>query len=110
MTEHQLQVLFITWCRSHYPGITIFAIPNGGHRHQMVAAKMKAEGVMAGVPDLFVADGKPGLFIELKTASGRLSEPQRNVIDQLRNAGYPVAICYGLDQAKSAFISYLESQ
>ncbi len=110
MTEHQLQVLFIHWCRSHYPETAIFAIPNGGHRHPTVAAKMKAEGVVAGIPDLFVADGRPGLFIELKTASGRLSKKQDEMIEVLRGAGYPVAVCYGLDDAKAAFISYLESK
>lgn len=110
MTEHEIQVSFIAWCKKHYSDVLVWATPNGGHRHPTVAAKLKAEGVLAGVPDLFVADGRPGLFIELKTATGRLSEAQKNMIEKLNTAGYPVAVCYGLDEAKKAFINYLESQ
>ena len=47
----------------------VFAIPNGGHRHIKVAAKLKAEGVKAGIPDIFVAvpnSYSAGLFIEMK--------------------------------------------
>ena len=32
----------------------LFAVPNGGHRHRAVAARLKDEGVKAGVPDLFL--------------------------------------------------------
>ena len=30
----------------------IYHVPNGGHRHKLVASKLKEQGVKAGVPDL----------------------------------------------------------
>ena len=52
--EHQEQKTLIKWCEyKGHPYNLIFAIPNGGQRHKAVAAKLKAEGVKSGVPDLF---------------------------------------------------------
>ena len=55
MSEHDEQVLIFKWARlseGRWPELALlFAIPNGGHRHKAVAAKLKAEGVRAGVPD-----------------------------------------------------------
>ena len=67
--EHKLQCLCVEWFRYWYPKGTIFAIPNGGARNVVTAAKLKAEGVLAGVPDLCVPMarcGFHGLYIELK--------------------------------------------
>lgn len=75
----------------------------------MVTAKLlKDEGVVAGIPDLFVADGRPGLFIEMKEpGKGALSKAQKAVIPQLQRHGYPVVVCYGYDEAKQAFMGYI---
>jgi hypothetical protein len=110
MTENEIQAQFVWWARKQLPDVPIFAVPNGGHRGKTQGAMLKATGVLAGVPDLFVADGRPGLFIELKTATGRLSEAQKGMIEKLNTAGYPVAVCYSLEEAKAAFINYLESK
>src|SRR5512133_1643712 len=44
--------------------------PNGGHRHKAVAAKLKAQGVSAGFPDLItfppIGSTLPILYIEMK--------------------------------------------
>ena len=54
-TEHAIQKAVIQTCRmleGRYPELRyILAIPNGGHRHPAVAAKLKVEGVRgAGYP------------------------------------------------------------
>lgn len=101
MTEHQAQVAFVNWFRLAYPGVLIFAIPNGGLRNKVTAARLKAEGARAGVPDLFVPEWR--LFIEMKKTKaegGRLSQAQREMVVALRKAGYETAVCYGLDEAK----------
>ena len=50
--EHDQQVLLFRWA-SHYRELDcMYAIPNGGHRDVRVAARLKAEGVKAGVPDI----------------------------------------------------------
>lgn len=51
MSEHDQQVAVVEWYDLN--GIPVFAIPNGGIRHKRTAAMLKAEGVKAGVPDLF---------------------------------------------------------
>lgn len=107
MTEHEIQVSLIAWARKCWPDTPIFAIPNGGQRNAVVAAKLKAEGVLAGIPDVLVADGKPGLFVELKTQRGRLSDKQHEQIERLKLIGYPVAVAYGLDDAKQKLMEYM---
>lgn len=77
MTEHEEQKALIewsAWMSNARPELSLmFAVPNGGDRHPAVAAKLKAEGVKAGVPDIFLPvprNGYHGLFIELKELKG----------------------------------------
>jgi len=53
-SEHVEQREFVSWFRKNYKWIRIIAIPNGGQRNIATAARFKAEGVMRGVPDLYV--------------------------------------------------------
>lgn len=109
--EHHHQVAFIAWARCNYPDVLVFAIPNGGARNKLTGFKLKQEGVLAGIPDIFVADGKPGLFIELKQPEkGVISKAQKEVIQRLTHAGYPTVVCYGVDEAKAALTKYLNKE
>lgn len=88
----------------------LFAVPNGGDRHPAVAAKMKAEGVKAGVPDyvLPVARGPfHGLVIELKTATGSASREQKQWLSDLRDQGYRAEVCRGWEQAFNVIKEYI---
>ena len=58
--EHILQVNCVNYFRLRYPKGLIYAIPNGGQRNVIVASKMKAEGVLSGVPDLHIPIAKKG--------------------------------------------------
>lgn len=110
MTEHDHQKLFIAWVRKHYPTVLVFAIPNGEKRDPVTAKRLQEEGVLAGVPDLFIADGRPGLFIEMKEPMrGRVSTAQKEMLPALASAGYSVAVCYGYEEAKTAFLNYRET-
>lgn len=74
----------------------LFHVPNGGQRHTAVAAKLKGQGVKAGVLDLFLPVprfGRHGLWIEMKTATGTLSKSQKDWAEFLRGAGYRVEVC-----------------
>lgn len=113
--EHQEQVYLFNWIaimERQYPELSLlFAIPNGGQRHVLVAMKMKAEGVKSGVPDLFlpVARGNyHGLFIEMKAGKNKTSEKQNVWIENLQKQGYMVEVCYGSDEAQDLLVSYLE--
>ena len=111
--EHEIQVECVRWFRMRFRDEIIYAIPNGGQRNVVVAAKMKAEGVTAGVPDLFVAamrGGYGGLYVEMKKSrvgkrgelvdKGTLSDAQREMIPRLIKKGYKVAVCYCFDDFK----------
>lgn len=112
MTEHQIQCALIRWFRLQYPALAkhLIAIPNGGQRHPAVAAKLKAEGVQAGVFDLFLiksSKGYPGLWLELKTEVGKVSPAQGEFAERAAAEGYCVKVAYGLDEAMAAIGEYL---
>jgi hypothetical protein len=76
----------------------IFAIPNGGARNKATGGILKAEGVLAGVPDLFVPAWR--LFIEMKRRkNGRVSDEQKHVMEKLKEAGYSCIVCHGAEDA-----------
>ena len=97
-TEHEEQRLFVQWFRRSYPGVRIFAIPNGGYRGKTQAAKLKAEGVSSGVPDLFVPAW--ALWIEMKRQKGgSVSLEQKDWHKYLISIGHKVLIAKGFDDA-----------
>ena len=99
-SEHFEQREVVSWFRKKYKGIRIFAIANGGWRSKATAAKLKAEGVSRGVPDLFVP--QCNLWIEMKrTKGGRLSPEQRDWMEYLRKVGSTVLVCHGAEDAKN---------
>lgn len=110
--EHNVQVALIAWFRLQYPALAkhLFAIPNGGARHPVTAAKLKAEGVLPGVADLFLiksSNGYPGLFLELKADKGRVSDHQSAFLERAAAEGYCTRVAFGLDEAIAAIKEYL---
>lgn len=116
--EHEEQVNLIQWAAHaacKYPPLRLlYAIPNGGNRHPVTAAKLKAEGVRAGVPDLCLPVPRgtyAGLYVELKRKQGgSVSEGQREWIHLLTLQGYRVEVCKGWEAARDVIVAYLESQ
>jgi hypothetical protein len=114
-TEHDEQVALFAWATeqaAHWPELAfMYAVPNGGYRHPATAAMLKAEGVKAGVPDIFLPTPRHhwhGLYIEMKRAdrSNHPTTEQSIWIETLRQQGYVVAVCYGCDAAIAAIESY----
>lgn len=107
--EEDEQRNVIIYCA--YAGIPVFAVPNGGSRDRREAARMTAQGVKAGVPDLFIprAAGKyHGLFIEMKREKGgKLSMAQAEWIALLRKEGYAACVCAGFDAARQTIERYM---
>lgn len=120
--EHQQQKILMTrlaalaqnlpryamaWTRTH-------AIPNGGARGKAQAGKLRAEGVKAGVSDLFVAlpVGRfHGLYIEMKKIDGR--GPSREQDQWIRDSlalGYMAACCKGADAAQAVWRDYVDGK
>jgi hypothetical protein len=117
-TEHAAQVALFRWANENaerHPELSLmFAIPNGGHRHRAVAARLKEEGVKAGVPDIFLPvpkGNRHGLWIELKRSNRRnhATPEQSRWLDALSAQGYAVTVCYGTDEAITAILDYLRT-
>lgn len=72
-TEDNIQELIINAARLYYPKSLLFSIPNGGKRNAREAARLKRQGVTAGVSDLiFIHKGKV-YFFEVKSPDGKQS-------------------------------------
>ena len=110
--EHQNQAALVKWWAQQRHPAVLFAIPNAAQRSVGLAAYMKAEGLVAGVPDLFFAwptVQHSGLFIEMKTGKGRLTGNQKSVISALEASGYKVVVARGWKEAAESIKEYLEN-
>jgi len=111
MSESKLQIAMVKWFRLQHPNHLLFSIPNGGKRNYITAAIMKAEGTLSGVADLFLARGNGlyhGLFIEVKTTTGR-QQPSQKEFEYLVSArGYKYVIVRTFDEFKEECENYLK--
>lgn len=120
-SEHEIQSAIVRWADlnsgAHPELRLLFAIPNGGWRHPTTAAKLKAEGVRPGVPDLCLPVPVPradllwyhGLFIEVKRGTmGRVREQQAIWAGALKKAGYEVALVRSVEEGVAALRAYLD--
>ena len=114
MTESDHQKALITWVRlsvRRYPDLKyLYAIPNGGKRHIATAARMKAEGARVGVSDLHLPVPRGtyyGLWIEMKSAKGRLSPEQKEWIEAMLALGHYACVCREWSEARDALVMYL---
>jgi len=108
-SEHDEQVGFLNWFRSRFPHVLIFAIPNGEKRALSVAKRLKAEGVVRGVPDLFVPAW--GLWIEMKRAKGgKLSDDQIGMMEYLEGIGQTVIVGKGATDASARVLGFLHKK
>lgn len=106
-SEHFEQRELVRWFRQTYKGVRIFAIPNGGIRSRATAGKLKAEGVSAGVPDLFVPAW--GLWIEMKRQKGGVvSAEQKDWMNYLQSVNHVCIVGKGAEAAKAAISDFHE--
>ena len=112
-TESAHQKALFAWMaqQTDYPELKLaFAIPNGGLRDKVTAARLKAEGAKAGVWDIFlpVPRGRwHGLFIEMKVGNNVLTTPQTDFISKLAD-NYAFMVCYSWEEARGALLWYME--
>ena len=129
-TERQEQAALIEWW-GHYAKTRelderlLFAIPNGAvlagdaKRRGIQMANLKATGLRAGIPDLFLAapqfryDGqyqRGGLFIEMKRKGEKVKygSAQDECLTILAKNRFQIAVCEGADAAMRAIKEYLE--
>jgi hypothetical protein len=98
----------LRWFRLKYPSILIFAIPNGSYRDISTAKKLKAEGVVSGIPDLYIP--KYHCWIEMKRKDGgTLSEEQKAMHRYLTMIGDTVIIGYGAEDASQKILETINT-
>lgn len=99
--ERTMQVNLFQWAKlasGADPRLKLlFAVPNGGKRDYVTAARMQAEGVKAGVPDVFLpvpSHGYHGLWLELKAGKNTVSDRQEEWLHSLEKQGYAVHVVH----------------
>jgi len=113
--EHKIQCAIIDWARlaeRSYPGLELLhAIPNGGARDVVTGAMLKREGVLRGVPDLFLpvpySSGYSGLYIEVKTPRGKLTNEQTAFMGKARAQGYATRVVRSAQDGIDCIAEYL---
>ena len=113
--EREYQMQLVEHIKIRYPNVLMFAIPNdgiAGSKGAIYGMIRKKMGVVAGVPDLFLAhpgkNDKRGLFIEMKREGGKVSQAQKEVHHYLKQY-YDVKVCYNYEEAIAAVDCYMGS-
>jgi hypothetical protein len=105
--EARIQGAILQFIRTVAPDVLTFHIPNGGLRDKREAAKLRWQGVTAGIPDLcLLAPVHRVFFIEVKTATGRLSSDQLDIHGWLTTLGIPCAVCRSIDDCRRALAAW----
>ena len=125
-SEDSIQMSCVSWFRVAHPELVrlLHHIANEGKRTTRIVhthagtrvvcsggARLKAMGMQTGFPDLFLAvprRGMHGLFIEMKSETGRLEPSQREMLALLSEQGYATAVCRSLDDFQHVVDSYLQ--
>lgn len=130
---HEQKMLLKWWLLAHRGlGVPdsrlLFAVPNGaflggGKMGARRGARLKGEGLVCGVPDLFLAipreryaEGKlrnisHGLFIEMKRANGgTVSDAQKDMTELFISQGYNISICHGWQAGMIAITNYVNGE
>lgn len=84
---------------------------------ERIGGMMKRMAVRAGIPDFFLAVprirlltiGHAGLFVELKTPKGVLSDEQKIVLPELERRGFQTAVCRTLEDFQTVVTQYLST-
>lgn len=90
----------------------LYHVPNEGRRSRSTGARMRAEGLKSGVPDICLPaprSGYHGLYIELKANDNKATKNQLAWLKALDEQGYMTAICYGWVAAKEVIENYLKA-
>jgi len=69
----------------------------------------KGQGMLSGVPDLFLPVPRQnyhGLYIEMKSQKGRVTENQEWFLSKTEGLGYKTAVCYSANEAIKTIQDY----
>ena len=115
--ESAYQTQVVEWSRwafkanpVRYPHLDMLHCSLNGVKLSGTQAKIaKGQGMLSGVPDLFLPvpkNGYHGLFIEMKSEKGRVTENQNWFLTNAESLGYKIAVCYSAKEAIAAIQAY----
>ena len=128
MQESYLQQEAVAWFRFQYPKYAhvLIHVPNEGKRNTKMVrtkygmkvvcsggARLKAEGMVAGVADLLLLTPNKeygSLAIEMKTQTGRLSESQKDWREEFEKAGNKYVVCRTFEQFMCEVVDYMKNK
>ena len=109
------QAKVIAWARANernYPYLQLLHCSlNGVKMTKAQAGRAIAQGMLSGVPDLFLPvpkNGYHGLFIEMKYGSNKVTENQEKFLQNAANVGYAVSVCYSANEAIKRIEDYYQ--
>ncbi len=122
-TEHAHQAALFCWAGQKtdiWPELAwMYAIPNGGMRDRVTAARLKAEGLKSGISDVCLPTAKRGyhgLYLEMKKpgsagkAAGKESKEQKEFGAFVQSGGYYYACCHDWETAAKLIAWYLGTE
>lgn len=95
-SESAVQRQLLDWLAWACPKAIVFAVPNGERRDKITGARLKAQGVLAGAPDLVVCCDGVIAFVEVKNDKGKPSKPQIEFRDKCAEHRLPYAVVRGI--------------
>lgn len=101
-TEHALQCALVDYLAlAARKDVYYFAVPNAGKRTLAGGARMKAEGLRAGVSDLvFMLPGGCCRWLELKRSPKQKQSIEQNYFQEIcRVLDHPHAVAHSFDEA-----------
>ena len=117
--ESAQQAQVVEWSRwayktGKYPMLNMLHCSLNGVKLSGTQAKIaKGQGMLSGVPDLFLPvpkNGYHGLFIEMKSEKGRVTENQHWFLTNAESLSYKTVICYSAKEAISAIQAYYDEE
>jgi len=128
-TEHDIQAACVQWSRYNYGKYPMLkflhSVPNGANLQKVESLNKKgkksrycpnytrlaSEGLNPGVPDLclpYPMGIYHGLYIEMKSKKGKISEEQEEWIKYLKENNYRVEVCRSLEEFMAVVKEYLK--
>jgi hypothetical protein len=103
--ESDDQRAVVRWLRARNEWL-VFRVENAARRTPAQAARDRALGMEPGAPDLLLVCGREIVWLEMKSSSGRLSDEQTRLHEQLRRRDQKVIVGYGADDAIAQLQSF----
>ncbi len=106
-TESQIQAAIMKYLAVVLPDdATAFAIPNEGKRTPMMGARLKRQGLKAGVLDVEILWNRQAYFLEVKREDQGCSDEQFAFMDTLKRCRVPYSIVSSVDDVERALTAW----